>query len=231
MIIRLDVQEISYEKCFENLIPEMIEGCNSQTELSELEKLLVRLGSDAVPVLQKLLRYFDTDARDQLLIWLLEECQDMFVSTANTRMAEMFSGNAIAIGGLYGQDQPGPSITLYVAKVKIDYKKLFDSPMFSGVLGGAGKIALQISKPETLEKTGIKLLSSDVVKPKFISILSDSLQRTGLFLTIGDIDLMEDSGIDLPAPTKDPAKDEGLLPDAIEDQILDAIAAWLKDSL
>ena len=155
----------------------------------------------------------------------------MAAASIFARMAEMFSGNAIAIGGLYGQDQPGPSITLYVAKVKIDYKKLFDSPIFSGVLGGAGKIALQISKPETLEKTGIKLLSSDVVKPKFISILSDSLQKAGLFLTIGDIDLMEDSGIDLPAPTKDPAKDEGLLPDAIEDQILDAIAAWLKDSL
>lgn len=29
----------------------------------------------------------------------------------------------------------------------------------------------------------------------------------------------------------DPEKDEGLLPDAIEDKIIDALAAWLKGSL
>ncbi len=231
MIIRLEVQEINYEKCFENLIPKMIEDCRSQTELSELEKLLVKLGDDAVPVMEKLLGYFKTDDRDQMLIWLLEDNQEMFVSTANERMNEVFSGDAIAIGGLYGQDHPGPSITLYVAQVSIDYNKLFDSPMFSGAIGGAAKIALQISNPEALENTGIKLLSSDLVKPKLISVLSDSLQNAGLAITISDVEVMDDSAAEMPVPLRDPAKDEGLLPDAIEDQILDAIAAWLKDSL
>ena len=231
MIIRLGIDEINYEECFQNLIPQMIADSSSQTELSELEKLLLRLGDDAVPVLNKLLGYFDTDARDQLFVWLLEDNQEMFTSTANDSMKELFAGEAIVIGGLYGQDQPGPKLTLYAKDVAIDYKKLVESPMFSGVLGGAAKIALQISSPEKLEKTGMKLLSSDMGKPTFLSILSDSLQKAGLILTLGDVELLEDGSVDMPAPTRDPSKDEGLIPDAIEDPIIDAIAAWLKDSI
>jgi hypothetical protein len=39
---------------------------------------------------------------------------------------------------------------------------------------------------------------------------------------------MEDSGEENIPRMKDPEKDEGLLPDVIEDKIIDAIAAWLK---
>ena len=114
MIIRLGIDGINYEECFQNLIPQMIADSSSNTELSELEKLLLKLGDDAVPVLNKLLGYFDTDARDQLFVWLLEDNQKMFTSTANDSMKELFAGEAIVIGGLYGQDQPGPKLTLYV---------------------------------------------------------------------------------------------------------------------
>lgn len=230
MIIRFEVQDINYEECFRNLIPQMISRTKGQPNLSEPEKLLIRLGDDAVPVLLKLLSYFDTDTRDQLFVWLLGDNQDMFISTANTEMKEMFGGDAIVIGGLYAQDLPGPGIMLYATQVDIDYKQLVASPMFSGVLGGAAKIALKLASPETVEKTGIKLLSSNLVKPVFISTLSDSLQKAGLILALGDVELMDDTGMDLPTP-KTSSKEEGLLPDAIEDQILDAVAAWLKDSI
>ena len=122
MIMRLGIDEINYEECFQNLIPQMIADCSSNTELSELEKLLLKLGDDAVPVLNKLLGYFDTDARDQLFVWLLEDNQEMFTSTANDSMKELFAGEAIVIGGLYGQDQPGPKLTLFAKDVSIDYK-------------------------------------------------------------------------------------------------------------
>jgi hypothetical protein len=87
----------------------------------------------------------------------------------------MFAGEAIMIGGIYSLDQPGPKITLLAKDVAIDYKLLVESPMMSGVLGGAAKIALQLTSPETLEKTGMKLLSSDMVQPVILSVLSDSL--------------------------------------------------------
>lgn len=231
LAIRLEVAEINYEKCFENLIPRMVEDCESQSDLTEVEKLLLRLGSDAVPVIKKMLRYLDTDTRDQIFVWLLEGFQDMFVNTANKQMQEQFAGDAIVIGGFYAEDQPGPGITLYAAQVRIDFEKLVNSPALGGVIGGAAKLALRISKPEKLEKKGIRLLSSDLVKPLFISALSDSLEKAGLILAIGDVELVDDSDIVLPPPMMDPSKDEGLIPDEIEDRILDGIAAWLKDSL
>ncbi len=231
MIIRLHVQEINYERCFENLLPRIIEDFRRKADRSELEKLLVRLGSDAVPVMKKMLRYFNTDARDQLFLWLLEENQEAFVGTANEQLAKKFEGDAIVIGGLCGRDLPGPEMALYAADVNIDVEQLINGPVLGGVLGGAAKMALMISSPAKLEKKGIKLLSSDLVKPALLSILSDSLEGAGLILTLGDVELMDDGAADLPAPMVEPGKDEGLLPDEIEDRIIDAIAEWLRNSV
>ena len=232
MIIRFYVKEIDYEKCVENLIPQMIEDCQGKSNLSELEKLLVKLGDDAVPVMMKLLRYFDTDARDQLFAWILEDQQDMFVSTANKEIGKIFSEGTIVIGGFCAKDTPGPEITLFATDVKIDYEQLVESPALGGgLLGGAAKVAYQLSGPASFEKNGIKLLSSDLVKPMLMTTLSDSLEEAGLALTLGDVELLDDHVVDLPAPMVEPGKDEGLLPDAIEDRILDAVAGWLRDSL
>jgi hypothetical protein len=59
-------------------------------------------------------------------------------------------------------------------------------------------------------------------------LLSDSLHKAGLSITIADISIKEDSGKEAIPRLKDPEKDEGLLPDVIEDKIIDALAAWLK---
>jgi hypothetical protein len=77
----------------------------------------------------------------------------------------------------------------------------------------------------------VKLLSSDYVKPKIISTLSDGLRKAGLHLTLSDIVVREDTGKDKIPHMTDPEKDEGLLPDAIEDKIIDALAGWLKQTL
>ena len=56
-------------------------------------------------------------------------------------------------------------------------------------------------------------------------------RKAGLHLTLSDIVVREDTGnVKIPHMT-DPEKDEGLLPDAIEDKIIDAIAGWLKQTL
>ena len=65
--IKIEVREINYEKCFGSLIPQLIEECRSNTEPTELEKMLVRLGPDTVSLVDKLLGFLDTDTRDQIL--------------------------------------------------------------------------------------------------------------------------------------------------------------------
>jgi len=229
--ISFEVSKINYEKCFENLIPQLTEEFRSSKDPKELDKLIIKLGDDIVPVTVKLLSFLDTDTRDQIIVWLLEKQQEMIVTSANKALHDMLGGDAVVLGTVYAQDRPGPKITLHAAKVKTDSKQLIDSPALTGITGGLAKLVFMMSEPETIEKEAIKILSSDYVKTKLISTLSDSLHKAGLDITLSDVVIREDSGKgEIPRMT-DPEKDEGLLPDAIEDNIIDAIVAWLKQTL
>ena len=84
---------------------------------------------------------------------------------------------------------------------------------------------------ETIEKEAVELLSSGFVKPKLITMLSDSLREAGLHLTLSDVVITEDSGKEEIPRMMDPGRDEGLIPDAIEDRIIDALVAWIRETL
>lgn len=229
--ISFKVQEINYEKCFESLIPQLTEACKSNPQPSEIEKLVVRLGDDSVPLVKKLLGFLDTDARDQIIVWIIEALHSELVKSANYAMYELLGVNAILIGALYAQDEPGTKISLHAAKVKTDSKKLIESPALTGLAGGAAKLAFRIATAETIEKEAVKLLSSDMIKPKIVTALSDGLREAGLHLTLSDVVITEDSGTEKIPRMMDPDKDEGMLPDVIEDKIIDALVAWLKEIL
>ncbi len=229
--ISFEVQEINYEKCFENLIPQLTKDIKSTTAPAELEKLIIRLGDDLVPVVNKLVGYLDTDTRDQIIVWMVEKLQDTIVDSVNKALHDFLGSDAIMIGIIYVEDRPGPKITLHAAQVKTDSSQLTDSPALTGIIGGVAKLAFLFSDPRAVEKDVVKLLSSDYVKPKIISTLSDGLRKAGLHLTLSDIVVREDTGKDKIPHMIDPEKDEGLLPDAIEDKIIDAIVGWLKGSV
>ena len=229
--ICFEVWKIDYEKIFESMLPQLTEECRAKTEQNELEKLIDRLGTDTVPLMKKLIGFLDTDTRDQIIVWLIESQRDTLVSTANKAMHDLLGGDAVVIGDLYAQDEPGTRISLHAVQVKIDSGQLAESPALTGITGGLAKLILKLSDPETIEKEGIKLLSSDYVKPKIISALTDGLREAGLHITLTDFRIMEDTGEVKVPRMMDPEKDEGLLPDAIEDKIIDALVAWLKEIL
>jgi len=228
--ISFDVQAIDYEKTIENLIPQLTKESGSSTDPTEIDKLIIKLGDDLVPVAKKLLGFLDTDTRDQIIAWLLEKQQDMIVNSANKAL-DLLGGDAVIIGTLYVLDQPGTKLTLHAGQVRTDSTQLVDSPALTGITGGIAKLAFMFSDPGTIEKDVIKLLSSDYVKTKLISTLSDGLHKAGMHITLNDVVISEDTGEDEIPRMTDPDKDEGLLPDAIEDKIIDALASWLKETI
>lgn len=229
--ISIEVQEINYEKTFESLITQLIGECRKKEDPNEIEKLITRLGGDTIQVVNKLVGLLDTDTRDQIIVWLLESQREMIVSSANKAMHDLLGGDAIVIGDLYAQDKPGTQISLHAVRVKTDSKQLIESPALTGIGGGVAKLAFMLTKAETIEKEVVSLLSSEYIKPQIISTLSDSLREAGLHLAISDIEVKEDSGDEEIPRMMDPEKDEGLLPDVIEDKIIDAVAAWLREML
>lgn len=229
--ISFEVQTINYEKCFRSLIPKLTEAYRSNQEPGELDKLIIKLGDDIVPMAEKLLSFLDIDTRDQIIVWLVEKQQDTIVSSVNKALHDLLGGDAVVIGNIYAQDHPGTKISLHAGQVKTDSKKLIDSPVLTGITGGVAKLAFMISDAETIEKDVVSLLSSDYVKPKLITTLTDSLQKAGIYITLNDVVIREDSGKEQIPRMTDPEKDEGLLPDVIEDKILDALVAWLKKTI
>ena len=130
------------------------------------------------------------------------------------------------IGGLSAEDYPGTRITLYATQVKINYEQLLKSPVFSGnVLGGAAKLAFHMANPGIIEKQGINILSSEKIKSKLVPVISESLQKAGLMLELRDLELQEDISERLAGKTHE-KKD--ILPDNIEEPIIEALAAFLK---
>ena len=84
-----------------------------------------------------------------------------------------------------------------------------------------------MASPATIEKQAINILASDLVKPKILSALSDALQKIGLIVTLQNMIVREETDTEQTVASK---KDEGYLPDAIEDQLMDAVIAWMKDN-
>ncbi|MCR5577370.1 MAG: hypothetical protein K6F56_10210 [Oscillospiraceae bacterium] len=225
----VEVERIDYEQCIENLLPRFVQKCASEESPSELDKIVARLDKDAVPVAKKIIRYLDQDARDQIIIALIEPHGDRLVQTANAVLEEMLGGKAVVVGGFDMTDLPGPRMTLRATQVRIDYAELANSPLFSGgILGSAAKLALQMASPATIEKQTINILASDLIKPKLLSALSEALQKVGLIVSIRDLTIQQDTDTSAPAAAD---KDEGLLPDAVEDRLIDAVIAWMKESL
>ena len=226
--ILFEVGLVDYEKSIENLLPHIVEKCRAKKEPSEIDKFIIRLGSDAVPVAKKIMKYIDQTTRDQIIISLIMANQDWLVQVANDRLEEILGGKVVVIGGFTGEDLPGPRMILGATQVNINYKELVNSPLLSGnIFSGAVKFAVQMASPATIEKQAINILASDLVKPKILSALSDALQKIGLIVTLQNMIIREETGTEQTVASK---KDEGYLPDAIEDQLMDAVIAWMKDN-
>ena len=226
LTIELEIERIDYENSVGNLLPTLVRGDTAGPEAGLAEKLLVRLGKDAVPLSKKLLSYLDVDTRDRLLIWLLQCHQRETLETLNSHLAEALGGNMVMIGGLAAEDLPGTRLKLTALQVSVDYDALLDSPALSGVLPGAARLALRLLSPQALEKQGIGLLGTEPVKTKVLSFLTDGLEQAGLILTLQDMQISGETAIPLSDGSADAA-----LPPELEDALLDALVAWMKDTV
>ncbi len=239
--IQLKLDSIDYEKSIENLLPRVVDSCVSAPAPSELEKLIGKLGNDCVPVAKKLLRYLDNDLKDQIIVWLVDSHAESITKAANQYLEEILPGKVVYIGSLRADDLPGSRLSLHALQVQIDYAALLNSQLITsgvrrlgsdgGLLQGAARFALQMGsliRQENLEKQGITLLSSDHVKPRLLSALSQAAAKAGLAVRFSDMVISPDTA-GVPA-VKRSSGDEGLIPDRFEDALMDALVAWLREA-
>ena len=234
--LTVTIEKIDYEESIEKLLPGIAAEFSAKKDRGGLEQFVVRLGEDAVPVAKKLLGYMDDGLKDGLVVWMAESRQAQIVGTVNQHLNTLFGESVMKIGAVIAEDRPGTKLALYVSRVDIDYAALMKSPAVSsaldqisgggGLLKGAAMFALQMASkasPETLEKQGIALLSSDRVKPKLLSALSGAFTGIGLTAELGDLSVQPGEGS---APK---SSDDGGLPEELKSALMDAVIAFLRD--
>ena len=242
--IRLEIERIDYEKSVEQLLPQVTDRCTKAKEPGELEKFLAKLGPDAVPVAKKLLGYLDQTVKDQIIVWLTDVHREKLVKAANQTLEGLCAGKAICIGDLSAIDRPGPRLAIKASRVSIDYPALLKSPLMESVIDqvgpdgsikkGAAKIAADLGShinPENLEKRAVSLLTGERVKTKLLASLSEGLMKSGLIIYFRDLILWTDTDAEPRNENRTSYADQGLIPNAFEDPLMDALCAYLKDSL
>ena len=173
-----------------------------------------------------------------MVVWLVTAHEERLRNAANRRLAELLGGALIRIGYLIARDRPGSRMTLLATQVQIDYAALLRSPLIAdsverigadnGILRGAAKLALQMGahmSPENLEKHCVSLLNSKRIKEGLMSTLTDALRQAGLDIEVEDMVAESNTVIQLPETL---APDEGVIPDAFEDELMSALAAHFR---
>ena len=242
--IRLEIERIDYEKSIELLLPQVIDRCSKAKEPGELEKFIAKLGSDAVPVTKKLLGYLADTVKDEIIVWLADVHREKLVKASNQALEGLCAGKAICIGDLSAVDRPGPRLAIQASEVSIDYPALLKSPLMESAIDqigadgsikkGAARVAVDLGSRinlENLEKRAVTLLTTERVKGKLLTALSEALIKIGLVVAFRDLILWTDAAPALYNESDTSLKDEGLFPDSFEDPLMDALCAYLKDSL
>lgn len=231
----LEIEAVDYERSLAGLLPLLVDKYRDRPGSGELGKLLDRLGEDVVPVARKLLSYLSPDDKDRVMVALLNANREKLVESANRHLSSLLP---ITIGTLWAQDREGSRLSLFCAGVEVDYPALLNSPLLEqgvdklgaegGFLKGAARLALQMMSPEAIEKQGVALLGSESMKATLLPRFTEALARVGLHVTLRDLVLTSAEGVSSPVPA--PALSGGFLPDEVQDVVLDALTAYLRDS-
>ncbi len=236
--ICLHIAHIDYKRSLAGLYPAVRSRIAAREKLRELDKLLGRLGGDALPVAEMLLDYVSDSAKIDIAVWYINSHGAKLAETVNAALARRLSGSAVRIGSVHAERLFGNRLALLASQVEIDCAALLASPLVerkldelsgeSALLRSAARLALSMGtrmSPDSLEK----LLSSEKVQAKLLDALREALEHTGLYMEFQRMELRQDTATSLPAEL--PAQeDKGFIPDAFEDALLDALAAWLRDA-
>ena len=240
--ICLTLARIDFERSADALFPTLRRKIAGKGKLRELSRLLDKLGDDAGPVLKKLLTYLDGNAKNEMFVWYVSSHGEKLRGTVNRALEKLLSVSAVNVGAVSAEKLPGGQTALLASAVEIDYPALFTSPFVDAnleklgreslLLKSAARFAVSVGSrmsPESLEKQGLALLSSEKVRGRLLGVLQEALEKFGLYVEFQGMELRPGCGLPLPADLSD-AGDEGLIPDAFEEALLDALAAWLRDA-
>ena len=233
MDIVLELAQVNHRKCVEVLLPRLVEHCAAKAQPNELDRFLADLGADAAPAACALLDGMNADEKDRVIVWLVSAHEARMRSSANRHLAELLGGNVIRIGHFRAIDRPGSRLALCASDVAVDWSALLHSEAVqdgveqlggeNSILKGAALLVLRLSAHlpnESLEKQGMALLNSELVKRRLMAVLQDAVRQEGLDVTPEDLSVRPSEPASAAAPDL-----SGVLDAAFERELKAALLA------
>lgn len=253
---KITIREIHYEQSFANLFPMGMEKCRQMEAPNLAIRFLLKMGDASMTAALGILNLMNERSKGELLCSLVNlYCQEIR-SALNVLLQKDELGKNICIGNIcMAQDTEGHPV-LIGSNIKVDYSGLVKNDTVKQKIGdyasktvkktifgeidlfqkmaaeGAGfaaEIAAGLA-PGEVEKKALLVMSQKENKNRMLHMAEQVLEEKGLCVKLGDFAFAQ--GLDAKQQDKVAAHDgqerKFELSPALEDELLDAVAGYLK---
>lgn len=214
------IVNIDYEKTFRQIFPILKEKLDALESKNMIIRLFRKLDDEALPVLLGIMDSLSESTKNELLVLCLNTYSVKLSEMLNKELTKHPYGKHLNLGKVSGIHEK-EALYLRVEQIEVDYKGLVREKL-SGKLG----VFASAFVGEKLEKMALELLWTEDSKQKLIKLAESALDEHGFVMELKDIQIIQDI-----QEFKDVIEVDGQLKmtDEMEEDILDALAGYLKD--
>lgn len=247
------ISDIEYEKCFRSLFPALVRKIDAMENPGTAFRFMTKMGDDLLPVMLKIMDHISNEEKEKLLLGMIDLFQEPICTSLNRFLSNQEAGRGIRIGRIGAlKEEGGENLFLVITGVSIDYGLLVKTNLVnqnidaymdnltrwkwlgeSSFLKGTAKLALRAGAkivPEEMERKGMELLNRPDIKKRVMCLIPEGLEKAGLYLTVQDFSLKEDTVKEEPDTVRieEDSKAGFKLPEEMEEILLNGVVAYLK---
>lgn len=253
---RIMIREIDYEKSFANLFPVVLEKCRKLESPNLAIRFLLKMGDASMEAALGILNRMNEKSKGELLCGLVNLYGRELQSALNAFLQKDELGRNIRIGDIYMARTPKGKLVLVGENIKIDYGNLLKNDTvkqkigdFAGkaikktVFGGSDTLRKVVEEtagsvaefavgvaPDMAEKKALSVISQKENKSRLLDMAKQALEGKGLWVHLEDFNFGQEalSGMQGEMIAKNAKERRFELSPALEDELLDAVAGYLK---
>lgn len=252
--VRINISEIDYEKSFASLFPVGIEKCRKMENPNLAVRFLLKMGDASMTAALGVLNLMAEKSKGELLCGLVNLYGREILSALNGLLQKDELGKNICIGDLYmAQDLEG-RLSLIGKNIKVDYSglmknetvkqkignyagKTIKKTIFGGsdtlrkvvedTAGSVAEFAVGMA-PDMAEKKALSVMNQNENKNRLLHMAEQVLEEKGLCVKLEDFAMVQEAAMENKIVVNDKQKRNLELSPALENELLDAVAGYLK---
>ena len=253
---RITIHDIDYEKSFANLFPVGLEKCRKMEDPNLAIRFLLKMGDASMTAALGILKLMDEKRKGELLRGLVNLYCREILSALNGLLEKDELGRNICIGDIYMAQDSEMRLSFIGRTIQVDYSglmknetvkqkigefasKTIKKTMFGGsdtlrkvvedTAGSVAEFAAGVA-PDMTEKKVLSVMNKEENKNRLLHMAEQVLEERGLCVGLEDFVFVQEmsSGIQGKAVVEDAKERKFELSSELEDELMDAVAGYLK---